>query len=155
MIPDILANKLLRCSIDPSGIKFAVSFLTNRKQSLTYHGCHSDSLTTRIAIPRSTIGRPQLWKIYVSDFTPTDNTIKYVDDTTLFTTITKKETVVDCIASRECQMTLPNNEIQTAANNIHVWCENNHQIINASKTQHMVFLPQLNICPINSYQSQR
>ena len=96
-------------------------------------------------LKKATISGPTLWKVYVSDLKPSRNTIKYADDTTLYDTIRKKDLTVTDQSGRNRVITLPENTMQSAANEATSWSENNHQRLNAGKTQHMLFTLQLDV----------
>ena len=122
-----------------------LSFLSNRSQCVKVNGGQSLPLSPKLGVPQGTISGPTLWKVYVSDLKPSRNTIKYADDTTLYDTIRKKDLTVTDQSGRNRVITLPENTMQSAANEASSWSENNHQRLNAGKTQHMLFTLQLDV----------
>lgn len=144
MRPDILIEKMIAANVDTPTIKVFLSFLTDRSQSIKFMGHRSQSLQIKTGVPQGTISGPILWNIYVADLQPAENTIKYADDTTLYSSVDRKYIEVVSKGSRDRTITIVPNAIQEAANQAVSWCEINHQSINAAKTQHMFFTLQLN-----------
>ena len=142
---DILAEKLLRLKVPHTLVRLMLSFLSNRSQCVKVNGGQSLPLSPKLGVPQGTISGPTLWKVYVSDLKPSRNTIKYADDTTLYDTIRKKDLTVTDQSGRNRVITLPENTMQSAANEASSWSENNHQRLNAGKTQHMLFTLQLDV----------
>ena len=81
---DILTDKLLTMNIPESLIRLLISFLSDRKQRVRFQKCHSETLPTNLGVPQGTILGPSLWNGYVSVLQPSNDVIKYADDTTLY-----------------------------------------------------------------------
>ena len=143
MRPDILAKKLIAAGINSSTIRVILNFLTDRSQCVSYMGNKSESQSVKIGVPQGTISGPVLWNIYVADLIPTNNTLKYADDTTLYSTVSRNDINITEKAGRTRRIDIDPNPMQLAADKATEWCNTNQQIINATKTQHMFFTLQL------------
>ena len=61
------------------------------------------------------ISGPSLWKIYVNDLKPAENTLKYADDTTLYSKVLKSDITVLESSGRNRTILIPDNGMQHAA----------------------------------------
>ena len=83
----ILLKKLLHYGIRGSALKWFESYLSNRKQYVTYNGITSSTQTIRCGVPQGAILGPLLFLIYINDLC---SICKYTmpillaDDTNLF-----------------------------------------------------------------------
>ena len=144
MRPDILATKLINNNASPHIIKLVLDFLTSRTQQVKSFGCLSSVRNTTIGVPQGTISGPSLWKIYVTDLKPAYKTLKYADDTTLYSKVLKSDIEVLENSGRNRLISIPDNDMQHAADRAVEWSQGNKQRLNASKTQYMMFSLQLN-----------
>ena len=102
-------------------------------------------------MPQGTILGPVLWNIYINDLTPDVPHIKYADDSTLYHTIMKANAdITDITPRRASILKLHENQLQNAADQASLWCENNRMLLNANKSQSIIFTLQktINIDPI-------
>ena len=143
MRPDVLATKLINQQADPRLINLMMDFLTNRSQKVKISNTVSNPLNTRLGVPQGTISGPNLWKVYVSDLKPSAMTLKYADDTTVYSEVRKSDIIVNEKCGRERVISLCNNNMQSATDNAVQWSMENHQRLNAGKTQFMMFSLQL------------
>ena len=145
MRPDILAEKMNTMNINPSLINLVVNFLSNRSQCVKFGGTSSSYLSTKLGVPQGTISGPALWKIYVSNLQPAISTLKYADDTTIYTTVPKSDIILRSQSGHDRSVTIRDNAMQTAAAAANQWSKDNYQRLNTGKTQYMIFTPQLNV----------
>ena len=102
-------------------------------------------LSTKLGVPQGTISGPALWKIYVSNLQPAISTLKYADDTTIYTTVPKSDIILRSQSGHDRSVTIRDNTMQTAAAAANQWSKDNYQRLNTGKTQYMIFTPQLNV----------
>lgn len=95
-------------------------------------------------MPQGTISGPSLWKIYVTDLKPAYKTLKYADDTALYSKVLKSDIEVLENSGRNRLISIPDNDMQHAADRAVEWSQGNKQRLNASKTQYVMFSLQLN-----------
>ena len=142
---DILTDKLLTMNVPESLIRLLISFLSDRKQRVRFQKCHSETLPTNLGVPQGTILGPSLWNVYVSDLQPSNDVIKYADDTTLYMPATSESVSVINSEGQNRVVGISDNPMQHAADNAVNWCEKANQRINATKTQYMLLTLQLNV----------
>ena len=117
----ILIEKLISLNIHPHIIILIKSFLESRTQVVRVQNSHSAVEPINVGAPQGTKVGPLLWLIYVHDLTTVVDTIKYADDTTLYSIINNNSTSV----------------IQQALDQTHEWSERNNMLLNASKSAAM------------------
>ena len=116
MRPDILINRMKELNVDSNLISVVKSFLSDRQQSVAYHGEKSSYQNVKIGVPQGTLLGPILWNIFVDSLKPQARYIKYADDTTIYDTICKSD--VHEINTSRNQTTLDfddSRRLQTAA----------------------------------------
>ena len=144
MRPDIFAEKMNTRNINQLLINLVVNFLSNRSQCVKFGGTSSSYLSTKLGVPQGTISGPALWKIYVSNLQPAISTLKYADDTTLYTTVPKSDIIPRSQSGHNRSVAIRDNTMQTAAAAANQWSQDNYQRPNAGKTQGLVSIRHLN-----------
>ena len=114
------------------------SFLSDRKPRVRFQKCHSETLPTNLGVPQGTILGPSLRNIYVSDLQPSNDVIKYADDTTLYLPATSESVGVINSEGQNRVVGISDNPMQNAADNAVHWCEKANRRINATKNQYML-----------------
>ena len=112
-----------------NSLPFFCSYLKNRVQRVFIRGSYSSEGTVKYGVPQGSIMGPVLFCIYINDLPlhiPSNSAECHMlaDDTTLHTT---GKSVV------QIQKTL-----QLCLDNISVWCNVNHMLINPVKTKSML-----------------
>ena len=103
------------------------TYLTHRKQQVSVNNCMSDFKQITYGVPQGSILGPLLFLLFINDlplYTKNVSTDLYADDTTLYDIQDSMERIED--------------NLQSALNNLHVWCRNNCMILNSSKTKVML-----------------
>ena len=134
---DILLSKLLHYGIEGSPLRWFVSYLTNRKQFLTYDDTDSELMDIIVGVPQGSILGPLIFLIYVNDACRSSNTLKFIhfaDDTTLSQNIS-------FFRSETCSLTHSQLErrINVELQHVYDWLCVNKLSLNVSKTRSMVF----------------
>ena len=124
----ILLQKLYHYGIRGPAYDWFYSYLTDRKQYVTYNGMSSNTKNVMRGVPQGSILGPLLFLVYINDLcsvceyaTP----ILFADDTNLFCSGKDLQTI---------QM-----EINTALTKISTWLKVNKLSLNIKKTHYMVF----------------
>ena len=124
----ILLQKLCHHGIRGNALKWFTSYLSNRRQYVTYNGVASAMKGINCGVPQSSILGPLLFLIYINDLcsmckytTP----IFFADDTNLFCSGPDIKTMESNI----------NNELTE----ISLWLKVNKLSLNIKKTHYMVF----------------
>lgn len=118
----IVIQKLIGLGVDRSIIPTLCSFLSQRTQTVRYHGTTSQERSITCGVPQGTRLGPILFLVLANDAAQmTENRWKYVDDLTLLEVINKfqpsqLQSHVDCLTS---------------------WCQENDVIPNAAKCKAM------------------
>ena len=120
-----------------------IDFLTNRSQRSKYQTMSPILSTQDSGVLQGTISGPNSWKVYVSDLKPSAMTLKYADDTTVYSVVRKSDITVNQKCGWERLISIRNNNMQSATDNAVQWSMENHQRLNAGKTQFMMFSLQL------------
>ena len=120
--------KLYHYGIRGCAHKWLTSYLSNRKQFVTYHGTQSEKQTIKCGVPQGSILCPLLFLVYIHDLPHIwHNTfpVLFADDTNLF--ISGKNI-------NHLEQT-----INTELDNIILWLKTNKLSLNIKKTQLMLF----------------
>ena len=123
----ILMNKLKIYGIKDEALLWFNTYLTNRKQLVSINNCKSDFQQILCGVPQGSILGPLLFLLFINDlplYTSNVFTDLYADDTTLYD-------VQNSIGQIE-------KNLQSALNNLHIWCRSNGMILNSSKTKVML-----------------
>ena len=99
------------------------TYLTNRKQQVSVNNTKSDFKQISYGVPQGSILGPLLFLLFINDlplYTDNVSTDLYADDTTLYD-------IQDSVEQIE-------SNLQTAVNNLHIWCQKNGMILNSAKT---------------------
>ena len=100
--------------------------------------------------PTSNESGPKLWKVFISDVNPSENTEKYIDNTTVYDTMTMTDMNIPEKSGCNRFMNIEPNPIQEAANSPLEWSTSNIQRVSARKTKHMIFSLQPQVIKSNS-----
>ena len=119
--PNILIRKLQSLSVSDGLTHLIDNFLTDRKCCVKMGG-RSDYRAITMGAPQGTKLGPWFWLVYLNDLTiPTIPIVKYADDMTLYTAVSKNAT--------------NQTALQSALDTVEKWADDNNMLINASKTQ--------------------
>ena len=119
--PHLMLEKLMSMSVDPTIMKFILSFLTNRKQKVRVGQTFSSEKTTNTGAPQGYVLSPVLFTLYTADCKSEDILIKFADDTSLTGLISNDES-----------------RYRESIENLKEWCDNNFLELNVSKTKEVV-----------------
>ena len=123
----ILIKKLELYGIKDEALQWFNNYLTNRKQQVSVNNCKSDFQHISYGVPQGSILGPLLFLLFINDLPLYTNNVftdLYADDTTLYD-------VQDSMEQIEINL-------QSALNNLHIWCRGNGMILNSSKTKVML-----------------
>jgi hypothetical protein len=156
----ILLTKLSFYGIQNASLRWFSSYLSNRKQYVSFNNSTSDLLPNDIGVPQGSILGPLLFIIYVNDlchitqnFTP----ILYADDTTLEAPLCSFNYLQNSDSTEASQF------INSELENISKWLSVNKLSMNTIKSKYMIFhlpqthrnkIPDLNIC-LNNIQLEK
>ena len=124
----ILLKKMYHYGIRGNALKWFESYLSNRKQYVTYNGISSVTKTVMCGVPQGSILGPLLFLIYINDLCSVCKhtfPILFADDTNLFSSGTEIKTLETNI----------NNELS----HISIWLKVNKLSLNIKKTHYMIF----------------
>ena len=122
----LLIDKMINMGINQNTISITRSFLSNRTARVVIRQSNTQSTSkpVEIGVPQGSLLGPVLWNLFVDNMPDKSATlIKYADDTTAYTTITKQKS----------------STLQAAADDITDWSSENHLTLNTSKTKTMIF----------------
>ena len=128
----ILLQKLKYYGVRDTAFKWFCSYLSNRKQSVTFKDKSSDEANIVTGVPQGSILGPLLFIIYMNDITKASDKFKftlYADDTSLVEPLCTFETNILNISQSI------NNELVKITN----WLALNKLSLNAKKTKMMLF----------------
>ena len=124
---DILLHKLSYYGVKHTSLSWFQSYLSNRKQYVSFNNSKSSTSHITLGVPQGSILGPLLFLIYVNDaasVSPLFKCILYADDTTLISTF--------CSAS-------PAQLLCNELNNVFMWLCSNKLSLNVAKTKYIVF----------------
>ena len=119
--PHLMLEKLMSMSVNPTLLKFIMSFLTNRKQKVRVGQTLSSEKTTNTGAPQGCVLSPVLFTLYTSDCKSEDILIKFADDTSLTGLISSDES-----------------KYRESVGKLEEWCDDNFLELNVSKTKEVV-----------------
>ena len=99
------------------------SFLENRKQRVKIGNNMSSWVNMNAGVPQGTLLGPVCFLLHINDLKTACDSIKYVDDTTIW---------------ENCTVDESSSNIQTAANDAVKWCQENNMKLNTEKTKEMM-----------------
>jgi hypothetical protein len=94
---------------------------------------------TVIGVPQGTLTGPILWNIFVDTLRPETDHMKYADDTTVYSTIQRKDVDITQSSSTAVTLSLHHNNIQVAADYAIQWSCDHFMQLNTSKTKAITF----------------
>ena len=125
---EILLKKMYHYGIRGTAYKWFQSYLSNRKQYVTYNGICSSTKDVKCGVPQGSILGPMLFLMYINDLcsickytTP----ILFADDTNLF--------------SSGKDLKVIENHVNDELSNISEWLKVNKLSLNINKTHYMIF----------------
>nr|CAH7768100.1 unnamed protein product [Callosobruchus chinensis] len=123
---NILLKKLKIYGFSKSSISLIHSYLSDRKQYVTYNGCSSKTSTIEHGVPQGSVLGPILFLIYINDLPACTSakSILFADDTTTIST------------SQSCDVLLEQAESNRVE--LHNWFIRNKLTMNPDKTQSIV-----------------
>ena len=124
----ILLDKLYHYGIRDNALEWFSSYLTGRKQFVTYNGISSGQTTVKCGVPQGSILGPLLFLLYKNDLYHVCNNsipIMFADDTNLFFSGSEQKEL--------------ESEINTELNHISTCLKVNKLSLNVQKTHFMVF----------------
>ena len=119
----ILIDKLPATKMNPNIIKWAYSFLSNRKQMVTSSNKTSSKLKTSTGSPQGCVLSPIPFSIYTDELQSSSENqlvIKYADDTLILELLTQHQ---------QSELQSRQSTLDTTSE----WCTNNKLLINESK----------------------
>ena len=124
----ILLNKLNKYGVRDISLKWFHSFLSNRKQFVSYNKVNSTYRDITCGVPQGSILGPLLFLLYVNDMAYVSNllfSILFADDTNVFISGKNIENLTQIM----------NNELEQLAK----WLQVNKLSLNVDKTHYMIF----------------
>lgn len=123
----ILLHKLKMYGLQDETLMWFDTYLTKRRQQVSINNTNSDFKEISYGVPQGSILGPLLFLIFINDlplYTASVCTDLYADDTTLYD-------IQDSMEQIE-------SNLQSAIDNLNIWCQNNGMILNSSKTKVML-----------------
>ena len=110
-----------------TGVK---SYLSNRKQYVSYGSEKSDTGNIEVGVPQGSILGPLLFLLYINDLCDVSHRVSFIqfaDDTSIYCTGSSLESVCETL--------------ETEMISICEWLNNNKLFLNVSKTNYMIMTP--------------
>jgi hypothetical protein len=120
---NILINKVSKTGAPEFLISWLHSFLCGRQQRVKIGSTFSKWTPLNAGVPQGTLLGPSTFLLHINDLKTDCNSVKYVDDTTIWETCDKRG---------------ENSNIQNAANQTFTWCQTNNMRLNTDKTKEML-----------------
>ena len=134
----ILLTKLNFYGVRGIPLEWISSYLTNRKQFLTYNDCTSQQQRISCGVPQGSILGPLLFLIYVNDLAFVSEsiyTIMFADDTNCFMTGNNLNEL--------------SQNLNQELSKIVIWLKANKLSLNIDKTHYMLFQPKRRLTNID------
>jgi len=134
--PQILLDKLKHYGFSALSLSLCKSYLSDRKQYVSYSDAVSDTITIFKGVPQGSIIGPLFFLIFINDLYLSSsrmNFILFADDTTIFSSLQ------DFDPHNTGDINIISSEINNELNLIHQWILANKLKINATKTKFMCF----------------
>ena len=122
----ILLRKLKLYGIDNVTLQWFTSYLTERQQHVSVNNSKSSFKPVSCGVPQGSILGPLLFLLFINDlplYTCNVFTDLYADDTTLYFVHPSQDVIEQ--------------NLQTALNELQIWCKNNGMVLNSAKTKVM------------------
>ena len=81
---NVLISKLRNMNIHPVIVNWIIAFLSGRYQRIKLKECTSSWIVVNAGVPQGTKLGPLLFLIMINNFKPTNNIIKFVDDSSIY-----------------------------------------------------------------------
>ena len=123
----ILLSKLKLYGIKDETLSWFDKNLSQRRQQVSINNAKSEFEQVTYGVPQGSILGPLLFLLFINDlpsYTSNVSTDLYADDTTLYA-------IQDSLEITE-------NNLDSALNNLHIWCKCNGMLLNSAKTKVML-----------------
>jgi hypothetical protein len=120
---NLVIQKLKSMGVPDFLLKWIQSFLCERQNKVKVGSTFSKSAVYNAGVPQGTLLGPMLFLSHINDLKPSNNVVKYVDDTTLW---------------EVCAHDGHDSTIQQSADEVMSWSSDNRMQLNTDKTKEMV-----------------